>query len=121
MSQRLATEQQKVDTDYILEVLGDVRSRAILDATSRGPKSVERLSEQCGIPSSTVYRRVKKMTDEGVLNKDVRYRDDGQHVEEYRMAETLSGQQMQVSPSLKLEVSYEGPDEDVQPELSRVD
>ncbi len=95
-----------VETEYLLDVLGDERSREILEATSRKPRSVEKLSEECGIPSSTIYRRVREMTEEGLLGSDVRYREDGQHVKVYHLSDGVSGLEIGVSASLKLEVSY---------------
>ncbi len=68
---------------------------------------MEKLSEDCGIPSSTIYRRVREMTEEGVLGSDVKYREDGQHVTVYELSEDVSGREIGISSSLKLEVSVD--------------
>ncbi len=121
MAERLTARLEGVDADYLLDVLGDQRSRSILDAASGEWRSVEKISDDCDIPLSTIYRRVREMTEEGVLSKKVRYRDDGQHVKEYRISEQLREQEMELSPSLKLEVSYGESSDGPNPEASSSD
>ncbi|MDE1863427.1 MAG: helix-turn-helix transcriptional regulator [Thaumarchaeota archaeon] len=51
--------QEETTKDALLEVLADKYSRAILESTLEMPKSTIDLSNECGIPISTTYRRVQ--------------------------------------------------------------
>ena len=51
--------QEETTKDAVLEILADKYSRAILESTMEMPKSAIDLSNDCGIPISTAYRRVQ--------------------------------------------------------------
>ena len=47
--------------------MADKYSRDLLSATQGLPKSVYRISQETGIPISTVYRRIQRLQDVGVV------------------------------------------------------
>ena len=51
----------------ILEVMADKYSRDLLRTTREFPKSAFSISQETGIPISTVYRRIQKLQDAGVV------------------------------------------------------
>ena len=51
----------------ILEVMADKYSRDLLRTTQEFPKSAFKISQETGIPISTVYRRIQKLQDAGVV------------------------------------------------------
>ena len=51
----------------ILEIMADKYSRDLLRTTQEIPKSALRISQETGIPISTVYRRIQKLQDAGVV------------------------------------------------------
>lgn len=53
--------------EEILQIMADKYSRVLLRITQDCPKSALRISEETGIPISTVYRRVQKLQDVGVV------------------------------------------------------
>lgn len=95
------------EDDDLLDVFGDERSRAILAATASEPKTVSELSDVCGMPKSTVYRRVKEMLDKNQLIEGVRLRSDGQHAKEYHPSPGLQDTEVELSDALKISVSFD--------------
>ena len=58
-------QEEKIQT--ILEIMADRYSRDLLRTTRELPKSAFRMSQDTGIPISTVYRRIQKLQDAGVV------------------------------------------------------
>ncbi len=67
----------------ILDVLGDLYSRQILAVTSKSPKSVSDIHQECKIPLATLYRRMEYLEKNGLLWKRARRRADGKWFYEY--------------------------------------
>lgn len=63
----------------VASLLDDEHVRTILAATSDDPRSVNELSDRCDVSPSTIYRRVERMTDAGLLAERTRPRSDGHH------------------------------------------
>jgi hypothetical protein len=61
---------KKVDDekkDIILEIMSDKYCRAIIESTMNVPKAAIEISAECGIPISTVYRRLQNLHDSKLL------------------------------------------------------
>ncbi len=61
---------KKVDDekkDAILEIMSDKYCRAIIESTMNVPKAAIEISAECGIPISTVYRRLQNLHDSKLL------------------------------------------------------
>ena len=59
--------EQEEKIQVILEIMADRYSRDLLRTTRDLPKSAFRISQETGIPISTVYRRIQKLQDAGVV------------------------------------------------------
>ena len=59
--------EQEEKIQVILEIMADRYSRELLRTTRELPKSAFRISQETGIPISTVYRRIQKLQDAGVV------------------------------------------------------
>ncbi|QRV17342.1 winged helix-turn-helix domain-containing protein [Haloterrigena salifodinae] len=73
------------DSDEILALLDDSYAQEILRRTRNTPMSAKDLSEACDISISTVYRRVERLIDCGLLAERRIPQSDGNH---YSMYET---------------------------------
>jgi DNA-binding transcriptional ArsR family regulator len=73
------------EIDQLLAALNDRKSRQILCETDQEALSAEELSERCDIPLSTVYRKLERLVDTGVLDERVRLSSHPQYTREYRL------------------------------------
>ena len=71
------TVQEPSTKDAYLEILADKYSRGILEATMEMPKSAIDLSNECGIPISTAYRRVQLLHGHKLLGISGSINQDG--------------------------------------------
>lgn len=82
-----ATEEQPrrstSDGRTILRLLGDDYARRIL-ACSDQPKTATEIANECGLPTSTTYRKVDQLQDAGLLEESLRPSVEGKHATEYR-------------------------------------
>lgn len=79
---RTVSEVSEVESFF--DVLDDADCRSILRATSEEALSASELSEECGIPLSTTYRKLESLTEAGLLEEGLRLRRSGKHTSEYR-------------------------------------
>ena len=59
--------EQKEKIEVILQIMADKYSRDLLRITQDLPKSAFKIADETGIPISTVYRRIQKLQDAGVV------------------------------------------------------
>lgn len=82
-----ADEPATVDGDdavqTLLDALEDPDCRAILEATSHEAQTANELSETCGLPLSTAYRKLELLTGTGLLTERTRVSQNGKHASEY--------------------------------------
>lgn len=71
-----------VDLDLVLEALADPDCRAMIQAADE-PRLAKELADACDLPSSTVYRKVDRMSDAGLLREQTRIDSGGHHATEY--------------------------------------
>lgn len=74
------------DPDRLLGVLGDDGCRQLLAATAIDSLTATELASACEIPSSTVYRKIEQLLEQGLLEESIRVVTDGYHTKEYSMA-----------------------------------
>jgi DNA-binding transcriptional ArsR family regulator len=82
------SEAADEEEDALLELLDDEYARAILTATSAEPMSANELSEAIDASVTTVYRRVDRLKDHGLIEEQLRPQPDGNHYKVF--AGTLS-------------------------------
>ena len=68
----------------LFALLDDEYARAILTATSSQPMSAKTLSEECDASLPTVYRRVDRLIDCGLLAEQTEVAKDGHHYSVYK-------------------------------------
>lgn len=66
----------------VLEALNDESCRKIVETLSE-PMTAEEISEETGIPLSTTYRKLDRLTEASLLEEGVEIRPDGQHASRY--------------------------------------
>ena len=65
---RLSTNDSlAVDFEILLELFGDEYACELLCSLAEGPKTARTLIDQCGMSRPTVYRRLDRLTEAGVV------------------------------------------------------
>jgi DNA-binding transcriptional ArsR family regulator len=75
--------REEASLPTVLDLLSDEYARGILTETSEEPMSAKQLSERCDASLPTVYRRIDKLTDAGLLDERTELRRDGNHYRVY--------------------------------------
>ncbi|WP_254839310.1 ArsR/SmtB family transcription factor [Natronomonas marina] len=75
--------EEPPDEEVVVEVIGDDYSRRILTLTREEPRSVEVLSEACGADPSTIYRRIERLQEAGLLEDRQELDPGGHHYKVY--------------------------------------
>jgi DNA-binding transcriptional ArsR family regulator len=72
--------------DDLLALLGDEYACDILRALADGPLPARDLIERHGMSRTTVYRRLDRLTDAGIVDSRLRPASDGHHRREFHLA-----------------------------------
>ena len=67
------------DLETVVGLLDDDHVRTILLATSENPLSASELTEGCDASQQTVYRRLERLQEAGLVDDRTRVRKDGHH------------------------------------------
>ncbi|AEH39411.1 putative transcriptional regulator, AsnC family (plasmid) [Halopiger xanaduensis SH-6] len=67
------------DSAEIFQILADEYARKILLAADNGPKTAKTLSEECDASLTTIYRRVSRLQDCGLVEEHHTVDADGSH------------------------------------------
>lgn len=102
----------EISSEGLLGTLSDERSQRILAMTAREPLTVKEISEECDLPRSTVYRRVKSLAENGPLEENCRYYDSGNHSKEYELCCDSNSKTIEVGGVIEVEISYETQESD---------
>ncbi|MDZ7730180.1 MAG: helix-turn-helix domain-containing protein [Natrialbaceae archaeon] len=95
------------DSRAVLEALEDDDCRAILTATSKRAKTAKELIERCGLPRSTLYRKLDLLTEAALLEERTRIRHAGKHVREYQRRVEQVVVTISTDPEVELRSSIE--------------
>ncbi|MXV63196.1 ArsR family transcriptional regulator [Natronorubrum sp. JWXQ-INN-674] len=71
------------DTEELLTLLEDEYARTIILETYREARSADALSTACNADPSTVYRRIDRLQDHGLLEDQQRLDPNGHHYKVY--------------------------------------
>jgi DNA-binding transcriptional ArsR family regulator len=63
----------------LLALLNDEYATAILAALRQEPKSARTLAEECGMSRPTVYRRLNRLVEAGIVESNLKPCADGRH------------------------------------------
>jgi predicted transcriptional regulator len=72
-------EMADVDLATVVALLDDEHVRSILVATSEAPRSATELAERCELSTSSIYRRLDRLTEADLVGERTRPRSDGHH------------------------------------------
>jgi predicted transcriptional regulator len=75
-----------VSSSDLLDVLGDTESRALLVALRRESQSAKELGEAVDLSLPTVYRRLDRLGEFGLVVSSTEVRTDGSHYRQYECA-----------------------------------
>ena len=78
-------EPTDVAADELLELLGDEYACEILRALEDGPLPARAIVEDRDMSRPTVYRRLDRLTEAGIVEARLRPERDGHHRQEFRL------------------------------------
>lgn len=70
--------------EAVLSALGDPDCRRILTALASGPQTADELEANCGVSSSTLYRKLNELLEAGLVVEDVEIATRGRNATTYR-------------------------------------
>lgn len=80
---RPTVAESRDEVQALLDVIDDPDCRTVLEATSTDAYSATELADDCDVPLSTLYRKLDRLADAGLLEENLRIRRSGKHVTEY--------------------------------------
>ena len=104
--------------EVVADLLGDKCTRQVLVATAGKPRSAAELDELIDVSRQTVYRRLERLEEAGLLSEHTRPRTDGHHDTVYEA--TLSELHVRLTEdgfAFEIEVD---PEPDAADELTRL-
>lgn len=75
----------RVAVDALVELLNDEYAPDILARIHEEPKGARTLAEECDASRPTVYRRLNRLREAGVVDEEMRYDEDGHHHKAFRL------------------------------------
>ncbi|WP_257300391.1 winged helix-turn-helix domain-containing protein [Haloarchaeobius sp. FL176] len=76
-------EEQSVDPDELLALLSDDHARAILKTISEQGRPARNIAERTDLSRATVYRRLNRLEDAGLVDTTMAYHSEGHHRKHY--------------------------------------
>lgn len=82
------TRSLEASAEELLALFGDEYTCDILTTLEEGPKPARTLADECGMSRPTVYRRLNRLADAGLVDERLQYAPDGNHRTEFQLAIT---------------------------------
>jgi predicted transcriptional regulator len=76
--------RQTTDPKELLSLLGDEYARSVLEATAQTPRSGREIVDETGFSKATVYRRLDRLEEAGLVASRTVFDPDGHHRERFR-------------------------------------
>lgn len=73
------TDDTEASPETLIDLLGDEYARAFLGAIRAEPKSARELAEECAVSRSTVYRRLDRLQEAGLVVERLECEPNGHH------------------------------------------
>jgi len=73
-------------TDALIGLFSDEYARELLGAIRHEAKSGRTLASECGMSRTTVYRRLNRLQDAGLVTERMEYDSDGHHRRKFGVA-----------------------------------
>ncbi|MFB6352890.1 MAG: helix-turn-helix domain-containing protein [Halobacteriales archaeon] len=96
----IAASSSDCDAQAVLDLLADEYAQRIIECTDRA-RTVGELADDCGLPRSTAYRKIDRLTDAGLLEQSVRVTATGEHPAEFRR--TVAGVDITLTDGLRID------------------
>ncbi|ELZ49209.1 transcriptional regulator TrmB [Halorubrum californiense DSM 19288] len=80
-----ANGSSETPAEELLALFGDEYTCDILTSLEEEPKPARALAEDCGMSRPTVYRRLNRLTDAGLVDDRLRIASDGNHRKEFHL------------------------------------
>lgn len=77
--------ETSVDSEEVLSMLGDDYAQAILKAISTEPLPARKLAERLDLSRATVYRRLNRLEDAGIVESMLSYHPEGYHRKQFKI------------------------------------
>lgn len=104
------------DLGSVLAALTDDDCREILEALT-SPKSAQEISDECGIPLSTTYRKVNMLAESGLVDERIDIRRGSKHTKRYEP--NFDRVNIALAEDRSLKISIEGEAEDPEERIGR--
>lgn len=75
--------EETVETDEFLTLLGDEYARRVIEAVAETPRSGNQIIEETGFSKATVYRRLDRLEQAGLVDSQTVFDPDGHHRERF--------------------------------------
>lgn len=76
--------RETTDAEELLSLLGDEYARAVLEAIAQTPQSGREIVDETGFSKATVYRRLDRLEEAGLVASETVFDPDGHHRERFR-------------------------------------
>lgn len=73
-----------LDSEELLELLGDEYARAVLRTIADEPKAGQEIAEETDASAPTVYRRLEELETAGLVEAEMVFDDRGHHYRQFR-------------------------------------
>lgn len=74
---------EPIPTDELLDLLGDEYARRVLKSIAEKPRTGNEVIEAAGISKATVYRRLNRLEEAGLVETTTRIDTDGHHCKQF--------------------------------------
>lgn len=75
--------REPTDPEELLSLLGDEYARAVLEAIAQTPRSGREIVDETGFSKATVYRRLDRLEEAGLVASQTVFDPDGHHRERF--------------------------------------
>lgn len=105
------TPSPEVDAAELLELLGDEYTREVLQTLAAEPRTGREIVATAEASKATVYRRLDRLSEAGLVESSTKLDPDGHHREQFRI--TFDGARCTVSESgIEAELTSRGRSDD---------
>jgi predicted transcriptional regulator len=81
-----SSRQAPVETEELLELLGDEYTYRVFQAVVEQPRTGRELIEAADVSKATVYRRLERLEEAGLVESTMRVATDGNHCKQFHAA-----------------------------------
>ncbi|WP_324758377.1 ArsR/SmtB family transcription factor [Haloarcula sp. GH36] len=73
---------EEIDTQAVFDALADPDCREIL-ATLDEPRPAKQVAQDCGMPQTSTYRKLERLSEADLVAEETEVRSDGHHATRY--------------------------------------